>query len=99
MCFPVVVVVLVRMGIVQLAKLKEIRPYVIVGAFIVAAIVTPPDVLSQLMLAIPLCLLYELGLFVSKFYQPKPKTETEEPEATETACLTTNERSLFVPYG
>ena len=79
---PVVVVVLVRMGIVQLAKLKEIRPYVIVGAFIVAAVVTPPDVLSQLMLAIPLCLLYELGLFVSKFYQPKPKVEAEDPQAS-----------------
>lgn len=68
---PIVVVVLVRMGIVKLSKLKELRPYMIVGAFIVAAVVTPPDVLSQLMLAIPLCLLYELGLFVAKFYQPK----------------------------
>ena len=73
---PVVVVVLVKMGIVTLQKLKEIRPYVIVGAFIIAAIVTPPDVLSQLFLAIPMCILYELGLFVARFYLPK----TESPE-------------------
>ncbi|MFX6461716.1 twin-arginine translocase subunit TatC, partial [Acinetobacter baumannii] len=56
---PVVVIVLVRFGIVSIEKLKEARPYVIVGAFVVAAVVTPPDVVSQLMLAIPLCVLYE----------------------------------------
>ena len=64
---PVVVVVLVRMGIVELATLKQWRPYVIVGAFVVGAIFTPPDVVSQLMLAIPLCLLFELGLLVARF--------------------------------
>ena len=68
---PVVVVVLVRMGMVPLAKLKEIRPYVIVGAFVISAIVTPPDVLSQLLLAVPMTLLYELGLLVARFYVPK----------------------------
>ena len=67
---PVVVVVLVRLGMVKLAKLKEIRPYITVGAFVVAAVVTPPDVLSQLLLAIPLCVLYELGLLIARFYQP-----------------------------
>ena len=72
---PVVVVVLVRMGIVTLAKLKELRPYVIVGAFVIAAIVTPPDVLSQLLLAIPMTLLYELGLLIARFYQPKKSAE------------------------
>ncbi len=72
---PVVVVVLVRMGIVPLAKLKEIRPYVIVGAFVISAIVTPPDVLSQLLLAVPMTLLYELGLLVARFYVPKPSTD------------------------
>ena len=55
---PIIVIVLVRMGFVSVQKLKEIRPYVIVGAFIVAAIVTPPDIMSQLLLAIPICLLY-----------------------------------------
>jgi sec-independent protein translocase protein TatC len=58
---PIVVIVLVRMGIVSVEKLREARPYVIVGAFVVAAIVTPPDVLSQFMLALPMCLLYESG--------------------------------------
>ncbi len=64
---PVFVIVLVKLGVVDVAKLKEARPYVIVGAFIVAAVVTPPDVVSQLMLAIPMCLLYELGIFLARF--------------------------------
>jgi sec-independent protein translocase protein TatC len=62
---PVVVIILVRMGIVSVAKLKEVRPYVIVGAFVVAAVVTPPDVTSQVLLALPICLLYEAGLIVA----------------------------------
>jgi len=72
---PVVVVVLVRMGIVTLAKLKEIRSYVIVGAFVISAVVTPPDVLSQLLLAVPMILLYELGLLIARFYVPKPSED------------------------
>lgn len=64
---PVVVVVLVRFGIVSLEKLRDFRPYAIVGAFVVAAVVTPPDVTSQFMLALPMCLLYELGLFIARF--------------------------------
>lgn len=75
---PVVVVVLVRMGMVTLAKLKEIRPYVIVGAFVISAIVTPPDVLSQLLLAVPMTLLYELGLLVARLYVPKKTEDTTE---------------------
>lgn len=78
---PVVVVVLVRMGIVPLAKLKEIRPYVIVGAFVISAIVTPPDVLSQLLLAVPMTLLYELGLLIARFYVPKPAEDAADSEA------------------
>jgi len=77
---PVVVVVLVRMGLVPLAKLKEIRPYVIVGAFVISAVVTPPDVLSQLLLAIPMTLLYELGLFIARFYEPKPSIDEAKKE-------------------
>jgi sec-independent protein translocase protein TatC len=65
---PVVVVILVRMGIVSIEKLKAIRSYVIVGAFVIAAIVTPPDVVSQLALAIPMCLLYELGILVAPIF-------------------------------
>lgn len=68
---PVVVIVLVRSNIVSIEKLREIRPYVIVGAFVVAAIFTPPDVLSQFLLAVPLCLLYELGIVVSRFFANK----------------------------
>jgi sec-independent protein translocase protein TatC len=74
---PVVVVVLVRMGMVPLAKLREVRPYVIVGAFVISAVVTPPDVLSQLLLAAPMILLYELGLLVARFYVPKPSEGSE----------------------
>ena len=73
---PIVVIVLVRMGLVSVEKLREARPYVIVGAFVVAAIVTPPDVLSQFMLAVPMCLLYEAGLFLARFIAVRPKEES-----------------------
>src|SRR5918996_1087792 len=74
---PIVVIVLVRMGIVSLEKLREARPYVIVGAFVIAAVVTPPDVLSQFMLAVPMCLLYEAGLFLARFIAVRAKEESE----------------------
>jgi sec-independent protein translocase protein TatC len=74
---PIVVIVLVRMGIVSVEKLREARPYVIVGAFVIAAVVTPPDVLSQFMLAVPMCLLYEAGLFLARFVGVRPKAESE----------------------
>jgi sec-independent protein translocase protein TatC len=74
---PIVVIVLVRMGLVTIEKLREARPYVIVGAFVVAAVVTPPDVLSQFMLAIPMCLLYEAGVFLARFVGTRPKPESE----------------------
>jgi len=78
---PVVVVVLVRMRVVQLDKLKSIRPYVIVGAFVVGAIFTPPDVISQSLLAIPLWLLFELGLLLARFVAaPLPEAGTEGTE-------------------
>lgn len=75
---PVVVVILVRMGIVPIEKLREVRSYVIVGAFVISAIVTPPDVVSQLALAIPMCLLYELGLMVAPMFA----RATRAPEET-----------------
>ncbi|RTL55014.1 MAG: twin-arginine translocase subunit TatC [Rhodocyclaceae bacterium] len=68
---PVIVVLLVRFGVVSLTKLKEIRPYAVVGAFVVSAVVTPPDVTSQVMLAVPMCLLYELGLLCAHFVTRK----------------------------
>jgi sec-independent protein translocase protein TatC len=75
---PVVVVVLVRMGVVSLEKLKSMRPYVIVGAFIIGAVFTPPDVISQCLLAVPLWLLYELGLVLARFVST-PATRAEAP--------------------
>lgn len=68
---PVVVIVLVRTGFVSIEKLKEARPYVIVGAFVVGAIFTPPDVISQVMLALPLWLLYEVGIAIARFISPR----------------------------
>ena len=68
---PIVLIILVRAGVVSVEKLREARPYFIVGAFVVAAIVTPPDVLSQLLLAVPMCLLYEAGLFFARFVKKR----------------------------
>jgi sec-independent protein translocase protein TatC len=78
---PIVVIVLVRMGLVTVEKLRQIRPYVIVGAFVLAAVVTPPDVMSQLLLAVPLCLLYEVGLIVAPMFA----RATRAPASEETA--------------
>jgi len=68
---PIAVVLLVRFGWVNIKALKDSRPYVIVGAFIIGAIFTPPDIISQFMLAVPMWLLYEVGILVSQFMQPK----------------------------
>ena len=79
---PVAVVILVRMGMVSVAKLREIRPYVIVGAFVIGAIFTPPDVVSQVMLAVPLWVLYELGIFVAQWVvKPAAAETTSDPAA------------------
>lgn len=71
-CFevPVAVVILRTLGWVDDQQLRESRPYVVVGAFVVAAILTPPDVISQLMLAIPMCVLYEIGLIAARALPP-----------------------------
>jgi sec-independent protein translocase protein TatC len=79
---PVVVVVLVRMGVVSLDKLKSMRPYVIVGAFVIGAVFTPPDVISQCLLAIPLWILFELGLLLARFV-----TVPQRGEAADTTEL------------
>ncbi|BAL23105.1 twin-arginine translocase subunit TatC [Azoarcus sp. KH32C] len=78
---PVAVILLVKTGVVGIAKLVEARPYVIVGAFIIAAVVTPPDVVSQCLLAIPMCLLYELGIVISRFVAKDKASEIEGDEA------------------
>jgi len=76
---PVAVVLLARMGIVSIEKLREFRGYFIVLSFVIAAVVTPPDVVSQLSLAIPMCLLYEMGIWAAVVFIKK----TKPPESTE----------------
>jgi sec-independent protein translocase protein TatC len=78
---PVVVIVLVRLRIVSLEKLRSVRPYVIVGAFVVGALFTPPDVISQLLLAVPLWMLFELGLLLARFVAVPPAADATEAEA------------------
>ncbi|MEI5997601.1 twin-arginine translocase subunit TatC [Paraburkholderia bengalensis] len=79
---PIVVVLLVRMNVLTIKKLKEIRPYVIVGAFVISAVVTPPDVFSQLILAIPLIVLYEAGIIAARLFVSKPVASTENEAAS-----------------
>lgn len=81
---PIAVVVLARMGVVSVDKLKSFRGYFWVLAFVVAAIVTPPDVISQLALAIPMCLLYEVGIWAAQIFikhTQAPEEETKEEVA------------------
>src|SRR5690606_34038361 len=90
---PIFVVILVRAGVVSIEKLKAVRSYVLVGAFVVRAIFTPPDVVSQFMLAVPLYLLYELGIVVAGLvgkpvglpvYRTAGEDMKHEPEKAET---------------
>jgi len=76
---PIAVIVLVRIGVVSVKQLKQVRGYFIVGAFVVAAMVTPPDVISQLALAVPMCLLYEAGIVAASMVR-KPTAEEDEDE-------------------
>ena len=71
---PIAVVLIARFGWVTIAQLKEVRSYMIVGAFIIGAIFTPPDIISQFMLAVPLWLLYEAGILVAQLTTPKTNT-------------------------
>jgi sec-independent protein translocase protein TatC len=81
---PVAVVLLVRMGVVSVEQLTEARPYVIVGAFVLAAVLTPPDVISQLLLAFPLWLLYELGIIAARVLGVAPVKEGAGTDGDET---------------
>ena len=78
---PVAVVVLARIGLVTIDQLKKARGYFIVGAFIVAAIVTPPDVISQLALAVPMCILYELGILAAQTFIKQTKAPDADGKA------------------
>lgn len=74
---PIIVVVLAHLGMVTPAKLREARPYVIVGAFVAGAILTPPDVISQFLLAVPMWLLYEAGVLVADRMPGKKQEQAE----------------------
>ncbi|MEO7935430.1 MAG: twin-arginine translocase subunit TatC [Dokdonella sp.] len=82
-CFevPVALVILVAIGITTPEQLTKGRPYAIVGAFVIAAVLTPPDVISQLLLAIPMCLLYEVGIFAARFLAKRLPSESDAPSA------------------
>lgn len=74
---PLLCVTLVYLGWVELSVLKKIRPYVIVAAFTIGMVLTPPDVLSQVLLAVPLCLLYELGIILAAYKNSKPVSSSD----------------------
>jgi sec-independent protein translocase protein TatC len=79
---PIVVIVLARMGMVTIQQLKDFRGYFVVLAFIIAAIVTPPDVVSQLALAIPMCLLYEIGIWAAQIFIKHTQAPVDPIEPT-----------------
>ena len=79
------VLLLVRFNMVTLEKLRQFRGYFIVVAFVIAAIVTPPDVISQLSLAIPMCLLYEVGLWAARWIKRKDEPGVDTPSEGDTA--------------
>jgi sec-independent protein translocase protein TatC len=76
---PVAVILLVRMSIVTIKQLQQARGYVVVGAFIIAAVVTPPDVVSQFLLAVPLCVLYEIGILLARGIKARPADPKTDP--------------------
>jgi sec-independent protein translocase protein TatC len=81
---PIAVIVLARMGVVSIEQLRKSRGYFVVGAFIVAAVVTPPDVISQLALAIPMCILYEVGILAAQvFIKHTQAPGAEKPDAAD----------------
>lgn len=83
---PIAVVLLVKSGLTTVKKLREIRGYVIVAAFVIAAIITPPDVISQFLLAGPLCILYEVGIiFANMIKKPLPTDIETDTEANSSA--------------
>ena len=82
---PIVVILLVRLGIVEIDKLKSFRGYFIVLAFIIAAVVTPPDVLSQISLAVPMCILYEVGIWGATWFSRNAPKKEEEADSNSAA--------------
>ena len=77
---PVAIILLCWTGITTPKNLRKKRPYIIVGVFAIAMFVTPPDVFSQILLAVPICLLFEIGTFFARFYQPRKKVVAEDDD-------------------
>jgi len=77
---PVATVILVALGWVSVEQLRASRSYVVVAAFVIAAVLTPPDVVSQLLLAIPMCILYEIGILAARLFVRAPVAEETEPQ-------------------
>ncbi len=80
---PIVVMLLVRFEMVTIEKLKSFRGYFIVLAFVVAAVLTPPDVVSQLALAIPMCVLYEVGIVAARYFVKHSKAPEESADSAQ----------------
>ncbi|MEH8032650.1 Sec-independent protein translocase subunit TatC [Gallibacterium anatis] len=79
-CFevPVAIILLCWSGVVSIEDLKQKRPYILVGAFVIGMLLTPPDIFSQTLLAVPMYLLFEIGVLFARFYRPKDQNETEK---------------------
>ncbi|OCG10110.1 twin arginine-targeting protein translocase TatC [Gilliamella sp. App6-5] len=80
---PVAIILLCWTGITTPKSLRKKRPYIIVGVFAVAMFVTPPDVFSQILLAVPICFLFEIGTFFARFYQPRQNDNIEDDDSHE----------------
>ena len=81
---PVVVVVLARMGMVTIVQLRAFRSYFVVIAFVIAAVITPPDIVSQLALAIPMCILYEVGIWAAQIFIKHTQAPEDKPQESAT---------------
>jgi len=90
---PIATILVISTGMTTAEKLKHKRPYIIVGAFVVGMLLTPPDVVSQIMLAIPMWLLFELGLIFSRFFNVRVKEASEAKEARDSADFDTTSSS------
>ena len=78
---PIAIVLLVKAGVTTVASLKEKRPYIVVGCFVVGMLLTPPDIISQTLLALPMWVLFEIGLYFAKWVKPEEKKEGLAPDA------------------
>ena len=79
---PIATILLTMTGMVSIASMREKRPYIIIGAFVIGMVLTPPDVLSQFLLATPMLILFELGLYFSKYFVKEEADVTDEEETS-----------------